>query len=625
MKIFKLRQGQQVAVEKINQLKNILCVFPTGYGKTYVGIEGVKVSHRESKLAFFVSPLRSLCVQLSRELTKSGYKVILDIGGTEKRAEIKEYNTADAIVTTYEKLDSILRTNKKNEIKKPIGYIIIDEIHNLGTGKITNKKISNRGQSVFSVIHKSKYFFPSSRFIGLSATIGNYEYVAEQIDAEPIYIPPEMRPIPLEKIYIDIPDCSNVIEENYRKISATENIINSLDKDLQYLILISSRSACEKICEIFRRKGFKADYHHSKLTNEVKEEKENKFNKGQIKLMFCTTTLSQGLNMSCDVVIIFHYKFYDKLLRKYILMERMLLDQVIGRAGRPNLTKNNKGLAYFLISNSEMNTMKEIMSEKIIIKKSYDPKSLICDWLVSGMYETLEDLILDLRVDAEISNEELLDSIKWLEKYFFIRNNLGFIESMKNARTSAYFFIHPEIVLSILSLKYNPNIVVFFEDFLECIVDLDEMVTYNQQEDSYIYEEVTSKYPFVKPITAKIMYFIFNNSFNIDNKDKDFIYTESFELYSMLGRYLSASDMIISDFEIKRQIDKLKLMINRHKILSEDEEQIVGIKSIGEVRMQKLLNNNINTKQKILYTSNETLSKILGMTIDKIIEMKKSL
>ncbi|MFW9882725.1 MAG: DEAD/DEAH box helicase, partial [Candidatus Thorarchaeota archaeon] len=75
---------------------------------------------------------------------------------------------ADIIVTTYEKMDSILRNFYDKDWIYDISTIIIDEIHSIGE--------SDRGPRLESLIVRLNEFLHNPQIIGLSATIKNAEF-----------------------------------------------------------------------------------------------------------------------------------------------------------------------------------------------------------------------------------------------------------------------------------------------------------------------------------------------------------------------------------------------------------------------------------------------------------------
>jgi len=610
---YELREGQVIAIDHVNQGKNCLCVFPTGYGKTDVGKRAVKYSIEKCELAFFVSPLRALSNQLFEELKEDGIKPLLDVGDNRCN-DISLYNKHEVIITTYERLDSILRSGKRKKIKKKIGYVVIDEIHNLGS--------KNRGQSVYSTIRKLIFHFPSVRFVGLSATINNMEYVANEINAEIVYVPPEKRPIPLKNIYKTF-NRGKRLDEIKNKISIIREIL--IEEEGQCLVLVASRRLAEKLSEIFRtRYKINAGFHHAKIQKERRSKIEKLYKEGKTRVLFCTTTLSQGLNLPGDFAIVFDYKFWKPLIGEYEFMERMIIDQFIGRAGRPGITKNKFANAYFLVSEFDLERMKIIMSNDIVIKKQNDCISLVCDWLTSELYYDMQDLIVDLSTKAEIKSSVIIESMKWLKENNFITvDKYNSVYPTNDAKIAAWFFVHPKIIAVLRSLEYDDGDteIDLLAKFIAKIPDYDQMVRYNFDTDKRLVGLVAKKYSRYDEdlILLKTMYYLFYNSF--EKKVDSTVMFESGNISAILGRYLAVGEIIINDGVLKEYLSNIKHMIKFHKILSYDELKLIRLPKIGVKRLEMLYNKNIKNVNRFIETPNDILSKILGLqsiTIQKI-------
>ena len=87
-------------------------------------------------------------------------------------------------------------------------------------------------------------------------------------------------------------------------------------------------------------------FHHSGLLPILKEIVEILCSKGFIKIMFCTETLSIGLNMPMKTVLLTGLKKYDEQLDTMRMLRNDEYTQLIGRAGRRG--KDDKGVVIYL-------------------------------------------------------------------------------------------------------------------------------------------------------------------------------------------------------------------------------------------------------------------------------------
>ena len=168
--------------------KNLLVCTPTASGKTLVGELAAlnAILHHRGK-AIYVVPLRALASEKHKQFTKDypGLKIALSSGDLDSSDEF--LGNADIVITTSEKLDSLLR-HKARWIQF-VKTVIIDEIHLLND--------ASRGPTLEIVITLLRQILPELQLIGLSATIGNPGELAAWLDAEVVF--DTWRPVELKK------------------------------------------------------------------------------------------------------------------------------------------------------------------------------------------------------------------------------------------------------------------------------------------------------------------------------------------------------------------------------------------------------------------------------------------
>ena len=223
-----LRPPQQKVLDNdlLDKNKNFLICIPTASGKTLIG-EMAFINHLldenknpTNKKGLFIVPLKALATEKYEEFKekyeKYGLKIGLSIGDFDEKEELNLY---DLIITTAEKLDSLIR--HKVEWINDISVVIVDEIHLIGD--------ENRGGTLEIILTKLKQKTQkaqSIQIIGLSATIGNPEELAKWLNAKLII--DEWRPVELKKgIYYG----NNIqfIEEN-NKLNNSNNITKNITK-----------------------------------------------------------------------------------------------------------------------------------------------------------------------------------------------------------------------------------------------------------------------------------------------------------------------------------------------------------------------------------------------------------
>ncbi len=170
------RPSQFKAVQQgLFDCNNLLVCTPTASGKTLVGelafLNGI---FERCGKAIYVVPLKALASEKYKEFRKKypELKVVVSLGDLDSEDIYLE--TYDLIITTSEKLDSLLR--HKAPWISSVNTLIVDEIHLLND--------ISRGPTLEVVITLLRMLVRELQIVGLSATIGNPEELASWLDAE---------------------------------------------------------------------------------------------------------------------------------------------------------------------------------------------------------------------------------------------------------------------------------------------------------------------------------------------------------------------------------------------------------------------------------------------------------
>ena len=454
-KIFKLRQIQKEAIQKgLFFRKSFLVCAPSGSGKTLIGELSAlnNVFHKFGKSIYLV-PYKALAtekyVHFKKFYERFGVKTELSIGDYD--VDDSRLEKADLIVTTYEKMDSILRNFSDKEWIFDISTIIIDEIHIIGE--------SSRGPRLESLIVRLNEFLHQPQIIGLSATIKNPKFFNSWLSSlgnDTILIISDTRPVPLHyRIKITQNKNSTIkklvkatIESNgqilvfLNKRKSTQQSAQNLKNLVKAQISEIELKACKKVEEKLNKiKGRHAElkkvvkcgvaFHHAGLLPKERKLVEDAYRKRIIKIICCTTTLSAGLNMPARIVIVKDFKryvtsghniknfsgFYENGdgFSYFMPFSANSVFQMLGRAGRPGL--DSEGFGYLLAGNvDERDWIEDHYFQNAFPSETYTPKY---NDLTSGLNKlnTLKEQVL-LRIYEE--KTITLDKLKeFFEKTYF--------------------------------------------------------------------------------------------------------------------------------------------------------------------------------------------------------------
>ncbi|MBW2983774.1 DEAD/DEAH box helicase [Candidatus Woesearchaeota archaeon] len=188
--IKELRSCQVKAIKTgLLERENLLVCTPTASGKTLIAeLAAISSILKGSGKAVYIVPLKALANEKFSDFKKrygNLIRVALSIGDIDSADPyLADY---DLIITTSEKLDSLTRHHAPWLSR--IGTVIVDEIHLMND--------PGRGPTLEILITILKQLLKHVQIIGLSATIGNPEELAEWLDARLVI--DNWRPVKLHK------------------------------------------------------------------------------------------------------------------------------------------------------------------------------------------------------------------------------------------------------------------------------------------------------------------------------------------------------------------------------------------------------------------------------------------
>ncbi|MCD6384442.1 DEAD/DEAH box helicase [Candidatus Sumerlaeota bacterium] len=345
---------QESALIETNYLRgsNLVVFAPTSSGKTFIGESvSVRVLFEQRRVIYLV-PTKALAEEKFREMSALfvplGFRVVIATSERPEADELVAQGKFDLLVAVYEKMKSYLVAHP--QILAQVGLIITDELQMLGD--------QSRGDVVDIVLSKIRQSPYNPQIIGLSATLGDAQYIAEWLDAELLNF--HKRPVELREGVYNLEDgvfyyrCFNSGEEGEEPLTSpfkTALAVNSQplyrealqyltrklaeDKGEQVLIFVPTKTmsrqwalelaqqsslpeAQQVLSELsLYEESYSRDallstlkhsiaFHNADLSWDLRELIEDAYDSGLIKVLFSTTTLGQGVNLTGRNVINVH-------------------------------------------------------------------------------------------------------------------------------------------------------------------------------------------------------------------------------------------------------------------------------------------------------------------------------
>jgi ATP-dependent DNA helicase HFM1/MER3 len=350
---------------------NFVLASPTGSGKTVILelaiCRAVTTNATGQYKIVYQAPTKALCSERQRDwdakFTPIGLKCA-ELTGDSDAADVRNVQSANIIITTPEKWDSITRKWKDYEkLMRLIKVFLIDEVHILK---------ENRGAVLETVVSRMKSIGTDVRFVALSATVPNFHDVAAWLgkNSSESHIPAasekfgeEFRPVKLQKHVCGYAyNSSNDFGFEKMLDGKLPEIIAKYSEGKPIMIFCATRNSCVSTAKLIANwwisrpaNSRKWDpptrqvtllnkdlretvasgvaFHHAGLDLDDRTQVEKGFLSHDISVICCTSTLAVGVNLPCHLVIVKNTVTYtNEGLQEYSDLETM---QMLGRAGRP--------------------------------------------------------------------------------------------------------------------------------------------------------------------------------------------------------------------------------------------------------------------------------------------------
>lgn len=439
---------QVLGIPEILSGKNVLIIAPTSTGKTEASCLPIFDRIYKEQLPpiamLYVNPLRSLSRDLLDRLVWWADK--LDLGIAVRHGDVSAKERAiqrevppHILVTTPETLGAILTGKKMKEHLRKVKYVVIDEVHELVESK--------RGIQMTLILERLREIAGDFQRIGLSATVGNPETVADFIGGAKI-IRAEMtkkydikvespRPGVKDKLIAD--DLAIGLETTAR----LRRVHDLIQDHRSVLVFTNTRETAEVLASRLRNldKNLKHEVHHGSLSKERRIRSEQLFKTQQLKSLIATSSLELGIDIgSIDLVI------------QYLSPRQVTkLIQRVGRAGH-TVRETSKGV---VLSGDEDVFESTVIANRAMKKHLEQPKphdkalDVLANQIVGiamDMNDASEDKIYDIVKRAypykSLDKKEFNDIVKFLELLHLIWVNRGVTSYTirRKRRSFNYFF-----------------------------------------------------------------------------------------------------------------------------------------------------------------------------------------
>lgn len=437
---------------------NLVVSAKTSAGKTICSemVMAHEIREKGGK-AMYLAPLRALAKEKVDDWTNENHHFsdlnlsicTGDYRLTDKRK--KELEDANIIIMTSEMLNSRCRNDKSeaNEWLKNLGIIVVDEAHLLTVG--------GRGDHLEVGLMKLAQINPNCRIVALSATMPNVYEISEWLELlnskKTFLIDSKYRPCPLNIHYSSYEEQKTYDLNEESKIDSTIDILRKY-KDDKFLVFVHTKKIGYKLKKDLEQFGINVEFHNADLNKDKRQDVEDKFKNGNLRVIIATSTLAWGLNLPARRVIIVGVH------RGVTEVDAYDITQMAGRAGRVGF--DPQGDVHILVPDSDPEKFVEKFStpqniESQLLKhigQEENPRyKTLAFHLVSeihhGNIKTINDIhnwyerSLAYFQSMDLEDTIVDNTIDLLLQVGAIKKNEDFFETTSIGRVSSMFYYSP--------------------------------------------------------------------------------------------------------------------------------------------------------------------------------------
>ncbi len=379
------RPGQLEAMQALFKHNRLLCIQPTGYGKSLLY---QLPSCLLGGITLVISPLLALMRDQIDQLTHRFHinAASFNSDQTDEENAIVYHRIlageVQILFTSPEQLDNIDRFSFL--LRLPISLLVIDEAHCISTW---GHDFRPSYRQILKFSQELKRAHPMLKVLGLTATADERveKDIAGQLSSvqEPVHVWREKMDRP--NIHLSVMPAVGIAA----KLALCEGLLSKLTGN--GLIYCATRENAELVAEYLKIQGISIIAYHAGFESEEKRKIQIAFSQNSYRVIAATTALGMGIDKK-DLRFIIHFDFPGSITAYY---------QEVGRSGRDGLRAegillydkaDRKVQDYFI--DSGLPTEKDFQEVLKAVRLAETPPNLMNIKRLTGLHPTRVTIVL---------------------------------------------------------------------------------------------------------------------------------------------------------------------------------------------------------------------------------------
>lgn len=397
------RPGQQEAIESLLSHGSLLCIHPTGFGKSLLYqlpatlLEGITL---------VISPLLALVrdqqLQLNSRFGISAAAINSDQSEEENQSARTRALSGQLriLFVAPEQLDHVDRFQFL--LGLPVSLIVVDEAHCISTW---GHDFRPSYRQIVQLVHAAQAKNPSLKILGLTATANavTQEDICQQLSAKG-------RSLEVMRESMNRPNISLSVRREGTlagKLSACDALVGQLPGC--GLIYCATRENSELVADYLHNKGICAAAYHAGFEPDRKRQLQDEFFHDRYKVIAATNALGMGIDKP-DLRFVIHFDLPGSITAYY---------QEVGRCGRDGqqaqgvllYNSDDKRIQKYFIESAQA-TLEDFAKILDAVTASLTPPNLMTIKRLTGLHPTRVTVVLAELVEQGFLVKHSLDGLQ---------------------------------------------------------------------------------------------------------------------------------------------------------------------------------------------------------------------